>query len=546
MSYNKFNPSHSKIIVTLSQSGFRFLTNLHQKTMMNRLKYNVSQTHKGHPNLSLVPCSLFSKTQKLSTSQVGKLLYLMTITLGWAILTTGCYRNGENTSTDISSPPQSNNNNNSQLEVDCNKPPISVSSSPSPKLDTIDIKIDGTLSMQGYVAVGNSRYIKTLEYLDKAASTSNVSPEKVKYYKFGIKPLPITGSHLQAQQVNFYNSGGANFEYNLIDAAIDPQPMSDKLSIVVTDLYQKDTDIKAVPNRLIPYFDKNMATGILAIRSEFNGKICDTNFGNGGCFPYKNSSKEESFRPVYLIIVGHYDNVKNYFEKLKSLDANLFKDDQFILFSPQLVSQPLFLSIDPRASTGTEGLNRRQPIWVDGSQGRKQIQPEESPKTDLLEIVDRQAGNTIQLTNQQAVYSPLAYTLPIKKELVEQAFQPEVEVSIFDRSSDQFSTQGTQKLKETIYIKNLRLESNQIKFDTEIINDKLESGTYLIRINLKPNPNANNFSFPGNTQWWSKWNTEAGKTDGSKTLNLNNFLVRLQGTTLETMKSNNQVIGRFC
>ena len=477
-----------------------------------------------------------------------KLLCLMGTTISLAILTTGCIINhklSDKNPTGSQSPLPSGHNTN-QFLVDCNNPPISVSSSPSSKLDRIDIKIDGTLSMQGYVAVPSSRYIKTLGYLDTAASTLNISPGKVKYYKFGIKPQPITGSYLGAQQVNFYNSGGSNFEYNLIDAAIDPQPMSDKLSIVVTDLYQKDTDIKAVHNRLKPYFEKNMATGILAIKSEFNGKICDTNFGNGGCFPYKNSSKEESFRPVYLMIVGHYDNVKNFFEKLKSLDANLFKDDQFILFSPQLVSQPLFLSIDPRASAGTKGLNRKQSIWVDGSQVKKQIRPEESPKTDFLEVVGGQAANTIQLVNQQAVYSPLAYTLPIKKERVEPALQPEVEVSIFDRSRDQFSTQGTEKLKDAVNIKNLRLESNQIKFDTEIINDKLESGTYLIRINLKPNSNANNFSFPGNTQWWSKWNTEAGKNDGSKTLNLNNFLVRLQGTTLETMKSNNEVIGCFC
>lgn len=141
---------------------------------------------------------------------------------------------------------------------------------------TPEIKIDATPSMRGFVETPRqSRYAQTLDLLDivASASWSKENPE-IKYYRFGTKLEPIDkASYIEAKTPQFYQGSG-DFKDSQIKSAISA-PNPNKLSIIVTDLYQADTDIGSVNKALKQYIQQGQAIGILGIKSEFKGWIYD-------------------------------------------------------------------------------------------------------------------------------------------------------------------------------------------------------------------------------------------------------------------------------
>jgi hypothetical protein len=126
------------------------------------------------------------------------------------------------------------------------------SSSPPPSSQPININfnIDGTASMSGFVKNVDSRYIQTLRLLDRTIGTT-LSDSNSHYYRFGITKEELKGekSSQEAQSEYFYDPDNPELLGTQIDHLISASNDSDKLSIIVTDLYL-DKNKPYYPNTL--------------------------------------------------------------------------------------------------------------------------------------------------------------------------------------------------------------------------------------------------------------------------------------------------------
>lgn len=396
--------------------------------------------------------------------------------------------------------------------------------------------------MEGYVTVPNSNYVQTIQLVDSAANAMTALKNR-NYYSFGIEPRPLNdrSNFLKAQLPGFYQLTDKNFEDTRIDtainAAITGQKNKDKISILITDLYQQESDIAKVTDQLKQYLEGDYAVGILAIRSQFQGWIYDVGIA-GGKFRYDTTKvKPEQYRPFYLIILGKYPDVVNYFEQLKNLDKNLFTEEQFMIFYHQIVSQPSLLSISSNSPRRGNGLLRQKTMWVTGNQRKNRIKVD--PETvELLGVDERLENSNKNSIDNQASYYPLPYTLPLASEGNIFTLDPIVE--IFDKSQNDFTPVKSVNLTADIFaITILNKEANMMNMTSEIDAKKLESGTYFIQANLIPYQ----FQEPN---WWTTWNTEASNQDGSKTNKLKNFLSELKAVMLKAMESKQTRVGKLC
>lgn len=203
-----------------------------------------------------------------------------------------------------------------------------------------DVFLDASYSMAGYVECSNSFYIRTLQILERALISG--WPQGTRsFYKFGTeisRPLPRE-KILSAAQCGFY--GDPNFRHQTrIEKVID-KARPENLTIIVTDLFQNGADVNLLITKLNEKFlKKEMALGVLGIKSEFSGNVCDFGVPNLN-FSYStlDKKKPEDFRPFYILMLGKYADVKHYYENMKINGLDSFLVENFIIFSPQLVEQ---------------------------------------------------------------------------------------------------------------------------------------------------------------------------------------------------------------
>ncbi len=394
----------------------------------------------------------------------------------------------------------------------------------------IHIQIDGTPSMQGFVTVSNSRYIRTLQLVDSAATTAFSQSTPRKYYRFGTKRmlLPNTTSTLSARAQDFYDRSNPSLQNARIDVAVQPvdRNRSSDLSIIVTDLYQKDQEQATLVDTLSSnYLDKGYAVGMLAVRSEFEGTVYDVALLNQ-TIEYKTTpNNPNTFHPFYVIVLGTYEDVARYFQQLQdasqSEGLNL-EDDKFVIFSKKLVADYSFLKI-PEGNFKTTGIQRQVTI----NDGQAMVIIKDREKIERLMIDDRAKPN--ENISYQANYQPLRYTLPpaeFKFNIKAEKFNP-IDNKAF------LPIQNQDNLKITLD----EIQENSISFNTNFRfgNAGQERGIYQFTVDVLPTALKQ-------PEWWQKWNFREGENmDGAKTYNLFYFLDSLRKKT-ET----GAIIGRFC
>ncbi len=229
---------------------------------------------------------------------------------------------------------------------------------------TINLNIDGSGSMLGYVNEENSSYIQALKLLDSTlALSSRRSPSTVKYYRSGDyqhQAKELTRSEFRkAEKADFYNGTNPILPAVSSDlgSLITKPKNSDRLTVIVTDLEQNDGDVNLIANKIKEnYFnskDKNYAVGIWAVKSEFNGTVYSASDANKK-YNYNTKGKtSKQYRPFYILFLGDYKDIANYFDKLEKEQGNLSDSTKFLIFSPHnlvadisYLTSPLNLSSD--------------------------------------------------------------------------------------------------------------------------------------------------------------------------------------------------------
>lgn len=160
----------------------------------------------------------------------------------------------------------------------------------------VDVYWDATYSMQGYTTLAAGNIYRTLP--DELGDLGSAMGE-VRFYRFGESITELKGrEYRQFSNASYYTEVVTSFG-SVIDAA-DPT----HLSVVVTDLFESDSDWSNVTQKLKEkYFAQHLAVGIIGIRSSFNGDIFDVGL-SAAKFNYNSADDPAKFRPFYLFIMG--------------------------------------------------------------------------------------------------------------------------------------------------------------------------------------------------------------------------------------------------
>lgn len=186
------------------------------------------------------------------------------------------------------------------------KAPEIANYSKSDSID-VDVYIDGTASMGGYVNYPNNTiFVEGVKGIERTV-TNNWKKETIQYVKFGDSFSQLDReSFLNFNKLEFYNQVDTRLEevINILD--------DNKVSIIVTDFFQTNQDVDSLLISLKnKCFVKEKAFAVMGMKSQFNGKIYDIG-KNLQSMQYCTTEDKASYRPFYFLIIGNEDNVRKF------------------------------------------------------------------------------------------------------------------------------------------------------------------------------------------------------------------------------------------
>jgi hypothetical protein len=436
-----------------------------------------------------------------------------------------------------------------QVNLTCALP---TADHPAPPSLAIDLYVDGTPSMKGYVNAPSGRYQSTLEALlgilniDPVAFDGSTRSQnrETQYFRLGVNDSTgkaaqkITrDQYRQAELPQFYG-GDATFPslaVSQIDTAVVPSDDGNKMTVIVTDLYQAKEDAEKIANSIKNYLMKTHqggAVGVLGIRSEFNGTVYTE--GQAGAQSFDYNSKGQPQRPFYLLIMGNLEDVHFYIDTLlKRLSFG--KEVQVNIFSPyQMYKAPAQLN---RRTQGDLTPEERLLVSAPIKRIRHRQLAVNLEDSTVQPLVLRENRKPIQL-GWQATLEPISRVLTPNAE----AFSSTITPKTFRKSDFETDTSNT-ALQEVLTLNNWKPEGDNLSFSAEIHPDKLRPGIYLFEAETTINAVGDPFPTP---TWWQEWNSPPTSQDGAKTHELQMFLTDLKSKMMALMRQKSPLVGRFC
>ena len=409
------------------------------------------------------------------------------------------------------------------------------------------IYFDATLSMQGYVIPGSTRYTQMCRYLESVI-VSGWENGTVDFFRFGEQVEPIDrNTYLNLSQTNFYennkiyretfiqkiinyedelvgnqteesNTNEESTEINVTPEVINNNKKENSLVVIVTDLFQDKRDITVLVSQLKEqYIQKGFEVGLLGLRSEFDGTVYDL---GGGPLPYSSKSDNpDTYRPFYLLVLGRHADIAHYFNRLIETGFSDATDDvNTVIFSQYLVS-PL-LSFENATINKLENLNRVS------------ITKEPDPQVKEYRITKKDKRSKI--------------TAKMNFMLLPHVLQFDFE-TLDDLITVKHSLNGTpdvsQKAKNCLAVTSTLLknkDSNELSVEFTLDSQSLpRKRIYLYEVTL--HPDIDSFKEP---EWCSKWDM-GNQRNGAKTLNLLNFVRDLTQVTVRLDQPHHLIIAKF-
>lgn len=393
----------------------------------------------------------------------------------------------------------------------------------------VEIYLDGTLSIQGFIVPGiASRYQQVLPLLESTVE-SGWKSSRVSFYKFGtaIQELPQR-RYLEAQHQKFYLDSQINRE-TLIQNVID-QAAADRMTIIVTDLFQTDADVNLIVNKIKDkYIANNLAVGVLAIKSEFNGKIYDVGPNNYN-FPYRSdNSNPATFRPFYLVAFGNLADVSNYFDEAFKNGLNAFPETRAVIFS-RYVSE----EVSSFAESAVTDISKLQDV--------SNLLPTDTKAEHLKQFRVLSDSTPLASFSARLSYKALRYVMPVASPELEAevtAFKCEAPNEIKKGKAPQQLSKNEDATR-AFAIKDARLNESTLDFKAEIVPAFLPgAGIYCFKSTLRPK----GYKLP---DWFTDWNMSSEQAEtwrrnpkefnGATTFNLEAFLRNLWATNLQVQR----------
>ena len=196
----------------------------------------------------------------------------------------------------------------------------------SEQVDT-DIYFDATVSMRGFTTLAAGNVYLTLPDLlgDLCGSLG-----EVKFYSFGEQIHALDGrSYRQFTTPTVYTEA-ITAVANVVDRAD-----TNHLSIIITDLFESESDWSNVTQKLREkFFANHLTVAVIGIRNSFNGEIFDVGF-NAARFNYNSFDNPDRYRSFYILVLGNDSIVKNFLRKFNERQS-LPNDTGYLLLSESL------------------------------------------------------------------------------------------------------------------------------------------------------------------------------------------------------------------
>jgi len=196
--------------------------------------------------------------------------------------------------------------------------------------------------------------------------------------------------------------------------------------------------------------------------------------------------------PFYILVLGRYSQVKQYFDKIKSESQNTglnFPAENFVIFSTQIFEKPALLQINvneqpiPSSSSPTSdnpqklGI-RRVEVINDGQIVMKKV---ENPQNVERLIIPSQTSNNIPKETSLKYtlkYSSLPYTLPLANSA---SYQLNGD-SDFNNNTKEFKKLDPQSSLIPLQLTNWQFTDNQLEFNALINLDNNPQGIGVYRL----------------------------------------------------------------
>lgn len=477
-------------------------------------------------------------------------------------------------------------------ELQCQMPSVGyVNTNKLDKLQ-IEINVDGSGSMIGYVNVDNSNYIQVLEALANLIEAGSTT--QVEYRRIGDKVISRDDFRRDAKSRAFYDGSG---KYPKVSSPIQnaiekPETNTDKLTVIVTDLEGDDGNL--ISQRLKEYYfnkklrDQGYTVGVWAVKSQFNGTVFDPKTGKVK-FNYNTAEiqgkNKENYRPFYVLFIGKYAEIANYFDNIKKSFYPLVNESEMFIFpANNIVKQAINLDTlknreqtvelpdnnqlqrllalaDENVIVKTENDNEPYELLQIVHEEKNPI--EVKYKVPFSLITDKDEGgiyaldvdnNNLKLKTKVFTYSQnqsnsnniqQAQIQPKNENQDTENKQPKPNNSQNLGKKQFFAENSNVTLQNALTIENLALTNNNqtLEFTTNINIDNLsDSQINLFEVDLILDDLKD-------LDWWQKWDSRnANNKDGSKTENISLFMNKLEQLSLDSIRdeNNNPVIGRLC
>ena len=374
----------------------------------------------------------------------------------------------------------------------------------------VDIYIDASFSMVGFIDPGNSYYVRTLQMLERAFISGWPKGSK-KFHKFGSNISEISRDQfLAAAFAGFYMD--PEFRgYTRIENVID-NANKNNLNIIITDLFQTDADVNLLIDKLNNRFlTKDIAVGVLGIKSQFNGRVWDVGLENLNFDYYTRGRNPVGFRPFYILMFGKYNDIVHFYKMMKVNGLNDFPEKNFIILSFQLMQQ--LASFENAVLAQTSKIKEVMNILHPGKQHRhvKQFMVKTSAQKAYFDTVIN-----LSLLPHMLTFDPNQ----LKLEIVKWQW----------KENPKKIWTNCEKIYKAFAVKDLTLSDSQLKFRTEINPPNFPGdGTYCFKIIIYPP--SESYKFPDWVSEWDMdqnliyhWQQNQGQFKGNTTLNLKSFL----------------------
>ncbi|MBI3650567.1 MAG: hypothetical protein HY231_05910 [Acidobacteria bacterium] len=385
----------------------------------------------------------------------------------------------------------------------------------------VDIYLDATLSMKGFVVPGiASHYEQTIQLLERAVSRG-WEGGKATFYRFGstISPIKSRG-YLEAAQPGFYtdkNFFQKTYIENVIDAA-----RSDHLTVIVTDLFQNDADINLLTRKLKDkYLAKNLAIGILGIKSQFNGDVYDVGIRNYSFSYVSEMTKPETYRPFYVLMLGKHLDVTRYYDELEKSGLKNFPSNNFLIFSPFL----------EHPATTFEGGRIETPIKIVETSGIVSPTVKEKRIKQFKQFRLRDSSSTASLIAALA-YTPLRYTMTFNPAAVD------TEISAWKFTNPHL--ESNEEAKQAVKVNGINFTEGKMNVELTLNAMQLPAKSiHCFRVVLRPKE----YRLPEGFSRWDmplnlveEWRRHPQSFNGATTYNLKPFLNDLWETLVQLHK----------